>query len=108
MTVVGLVGSVAASAGLDIAPAEIPVARVGLMVIYAYRRLGLRGEESWRLFLEGTRPKGAIAGYVFQPVPPVSRTREGNGILRWEEGMPLSRFVDRVHAVLQPTYGTDA
>jgi Holliday junction resolvase hjc len=81
------------------------VARVGLMVIYAYRRLGLRGEESWRFFLEGTRPKGAIAGYVFQTVPLVSRTREGNGILRWEEGMPLSQFVNRVHAVLQPTYG---
>jgi len=82
------------------------VARVGLMVIYAYRRLGVRGEECWRLFLEGERPKGAIAGYVFQPVPLVSRTREGNGILRWPEGMPLSQFVTRVHSVLQPTYGT--
>ena len=84
------------------------VARVGLMVIYAYRRLGARGEEAWRLFLEGERPKGAIAGYVFQPVPPIARTREGNGVLRWEEGMPLSRFVARVHAVLQPTYGAVA
>ncbi|MGP8077673.1 MAG: Holliday junction resolvase [Thermoplasmata archaeon] len=84
------------------------VARVGLMVIYAYRRLGIRGEECWRLFLEGTRPKGAIVGYVFQTVPLISRTREGNGILRWEEGMPLSHFVGRVHSVLQPTYGTGA
>lgn len=82
------------------------VERVGLMVIYAYRRLGLRGEECWRLFLEGTRPKGAIAGYVFQTLPSISRTREGNGILRWDEGMPLSRFVDRIHSVLQPTYGS--
>jgi len=81
------------------------VARVGLMVIYAYRRLGLRGEECWRLFLEGTRPKGAISGYVFQTVPLVSRTKEGNGILRWGEGMPLSQFVERIHSVLQPTYG---
>jgi hypothetical protein len=80
------------------------VARVGLMVIYAYRRLGLRGEECWRLYLEGERPRGAIAGYVFQTVPVVSRTRDGNAILRWEEGMPLSRFVDRVHSVLRPTY----
>lgn len=93
-----------ASAQLDAHRAA--VARVGLMVIYAYRRLGLRTEESWRLFLEGSRPNGAIVGYVFQPVPPVSRTREGNGILRWEEGMPLSQFVDRVHSVLKPTYGT--
>ncbi len=81
------------------------VAKVGLMVIYAYRRLGLRGEECWRLFLEGSRPNGAVVGYVFQPVPMISRTREGNGILRWEEGMPLSRFVERVHSVLRPTYG---
>jgi len=84
------------------------VARVGLMVIYAYRRLGLRREECWRLFLEGTRPNGAIVGYVFQPVPPVSRTREGNGILRWGEGMPLSQFIARVHSVLRPAYGAGA
>ncbi len=71
------------------------VERVGLMVLYAFRRLGLRGEESWRLFATGTVPSTGMAGLVCRGLPPVSTTREGNGILRWEEGMPLSRFVER-------------
>lgn len=76
------------------------VARVGLMVLYAYRRLGRRDEEPWRLFVTGTPPDTGILRFVCRPIPPVATTREGNGILRWEEGMPLSRFIERVHGVL--------
>lgn len=95
-------------AGAQLEAHRAAVARVGLHVIYAFRRLGLRSEECWRLFLEGERPNGAIAGYVFRSIPQVSRTREGNGILRWEEGIPLSRFVARIHEVLRPSYGAPA
>jgi hypothetical protein len=71
------------------------VERVGLMVLYAYRRLGARKEEAWRLFATGAVPDRGMVGYVCRSLPPVSTTREGNGILRWDEGMPLSRFVER-------------
>ena len=76
------------------------VARVGLMVLYAYRRLGRRDEEPWRLFVTGTPPDTGILRFVCRPLPPVATTREGNGILRWDDGMPLSRFIARVHGVL--------
>ncbi len=72
------------------------VEKVGLMVLYAYRRLGLRGEEAWRLFVTGTPPERGVLGLVCRGLPPVDSTRNGNGVLRWEGGMPLSRFLGRV------------
>ncbi len=73
------------------------VERVGLMVLYAYRRLGLRGEETWRLFVAGDPPPRGVLGTACRTVPPVAQTREGNGILRWDGGMPLSKFLARLH-----------
>jgi Archaeal holliday junction resolvase (hjc) len=78
------------------------VGRVGLLVLYAYRRLGERSDEPWRLFVAGTPPETGILRYVCRRIPPVSATRDGNGILRWGEGLPLSKFVGRVHDLLRP------
>jgi len=69
------------------------VSRVGLTVLYAYRRIGLRGQETWRLFVAGEMPKTGVLRLVCRRLPPVSRTSEGNGILRWDEGLTLSRFL---------------
>lgn len=69
------------------------VARVGLAFLYAYRRIGVRGSETWRVFVAGKVPDSGILKYVCHRLPPVSVTPDGNGILRWEEGMPLSRFL---------------
>jgi len=71
-------------------------ARAGLMVVYAYRRLGLRGQEVWRLFSAGNAPHRGLLSIACRALPQVEATREGNGILRWEGGMPLSRFLGRV------------
>jgi Holliday junction resolvase len=78
------------------------VSRVGLTVLYAYRRIGLRGNETWRLFVAGDLPKTGVLRIVCQPLPPVGRTPEGNGILRWEEGMELSRFLNRARHLMEP------
>lgn len=78
------------------------VARVGLTVLYAYRRLGLRGSETWRVFVAGEVPKTGRIGALCRRLPPVSRTPEGNGILRWEEGRPLSEFIGHVRYLLEP------
>lgn len=72
------------------------VEKVGLMVVYAYRRLGLRGEESWRVYATGQVPERGVFGLVCRALPPVERTAQGNGVLRWAGGMPLSRFLGRV------------
>ncbi len=70
--------------------------RAGLMVLYAYRRLGLRGQEAWRVFAAGSAQTRGVHAAAFRTVPPVESTREGNGILRWDGGMPLSAFLGRV------------
>jgi Holliday junction resolvase len=77
------------------------VGRVGLMVLYAYRRLGVRKEEAWRLFVAGTVPDTGLLRLICRALPPVSETKEGNGVLRWEEGMPLSRFLDRMRFLVE-------
>ncbi len=83
------------------------VEKVGLMVLYAYRRLGLRREEAWRLFVTGQTPERGVLGLVCRGMPPVETTRNGNGVLRWEGGMPLSRFLGRVRflSTRPPTVG---
>ena len=78
------------------------VSRVGLMVLYAYRRIGLRGSESWRLFAAGDVPKTGVLRIILRELPSVSRTPEGNGILRWEEGTTLSRFLYRARLLMEP------
>ncbi len=78
------------------------VARVGLAVLYAYRRLGLRGAETWRLFVAGPGPERGLLASLCRGIPPVDTTAEGNGVLRWECGMPLSRFLERLRFLSDP------
>ena len=77
------------------------VERVGLAVLYAYRRIGLRGSETWRLYIAGELPKRGVLRFVCSHLPPVGRTPEGNGVLRWGEGMPLSRFLYLVRSLMR-------
>lgn len=69
------------------------VGRVGLTVLYAYRQVGRSTDEAWRLFLASPAPERGVLKFVCRNLPPLSRTAQGHGILRWEEGKPLSRFV---------------
>jgi hypothetical protein len=77
------------------------VGRVGLTVLYAYRRVGRRSEESWRVFLASPPPEWGVLKYICRRLPPVSTTREGHGILRWGEGMPLSQFLEKVRFLME-------
>ncbi|MGD1099449.1 MAG: Holliday junction resolvase [Thermoplasmata archaeon] len=77
------------------------VERVGLTVLYAYRRVGFRGAEAWRVFVTGKTPESGILRLVCRRLPKVSETPEGNGILRWEEGSPLSRFLYEVRFLME-------
>ncbi|MGI0154609.1 MAG: hypothetical protein ACREDE_00505, partial [Thermoplasmata archaeon] len=77
------------------------VGRVGLTVLYAYRHLGRRSEEPWRVFLASPPPKWGVLRYICRRLPPVSTTREGHGILRWQEGLPLSQFLAHVRFLLE-------
>jgi hypothetical protein len=44
-----------------------------------------------------------MLGLLAKRLPPVERTREGNAVLRWDNGMPLIRFLSTVHTLFDPT-----
>ncbi len=73
------------------------VRRVGLLLVYAYRRVGYRGGDPWRLFAATTPPPGGTAAVLGRRLPPVDFTRDGRPALRWEHGMSLVRFLELVH-----------
>lgn len=77
--------------------------RGGLVVLYAYRRLGTREGEPWRLFTPQTEnhSHGRVE-YLRNHLPVIERTRDGNGVLRWEHGLPLSVFLERLFGLFDP------
>ncbi len=67
--------------------------RAGVIAIYAYRLKSYRGDP-WRVFtLPMEKNFEGWAKYVYDFLPKISVTRDGNYILRWDEGAPLNRFV---------------
>jgi len=67
--------------------------RVGLMPVYAFRYKRQRGD-AWRVF---TLNVGQINGrlkVVYQRLPKIAPSKDGNLIMRWHDGMPLSKFID--------------
>lgn len=84
------------------------IGRAGLAVLYAYRRLGLRSEESWRIFLGSEPPSSGVFRFLCRGLPRVGETREGNGILRWEDGQRLSQFLERARLLMEPAGGVGA
>lgn len=80
------------------------VERVGLFAVYAFRRIGGEDPDCWRLFAtaDGATSRG-LMGIIRRELPPVARTREGNGVLRWEEGLPLLRFLGKIAFLTAPS-----
>ena len=67
--------------------------KTGVIALYAFRLKSYRGDP-WRMFSLPLRnsPKGWM-GYIYEILPKISITREGNYILHWDEGMPLNEFI---------------
>lgn len=85
------------------------VERVGLIVLYAYRRVGLRGGDPWRVYIAPTATTMGRLGVLRQRLPVVDRTRNGHAVLRWADGMPLVRFLERVAFLTGgPTHGSES
>jgi hypothetical protein len=64
--------------------------------VYAFRRIGSRGEEPWRVFIAPSEENGGRLGLLVRRLPQVDKTRDGNAVLRWADGMPLTRFLELV------------
>lgn len=73
------------------------VEHVGLIALYAYRRIGHRDGDPWRIFTAPTPPPpGRVLSLVRKRLPIVDSTAQGNAVLRWNDGMPLVRFLEAV------------
>ncbi len=67
--------------------------RSGVVIIYAFRLKSYRGDP-WRVFtIPIKKPLYGWAKYIYTFLPKISKTREENFILVWDEGMPLSKFL---------------
>ncbi len=69
--------------------------RVGLMPIYAFRYKRQRGD-AWRIFTLDVGPLNGRLKVVYDRLPKITPSKEGNLIMRWRDGMPLSKFIDYV------------
>lgn len=66
--------------------------RSGVLPLYAYRLKGVRGD-AWRLFsLPGMNLSGR-ARLLYDRLPKIDKTVNGNHVLRWTNGMPLAKFL---------------
>lgn len=75
--------------------------RAGITPVYAYRLKRQRGHDPWRLFTMDVE-EGKLDGYdklFHQKLPKLERTRSNNYVMRWENGMPLHRFIDWVVSI---------
>lgn len=67
--------------------------RVGLMPVYAFRFKRHRGD-AWRVFTLDVGPINGRLRVVYQRLPKITPSKDGNLIMRWHDGMPLSKFID--------------
>lgn len=78
--------------------------RAGVLPLYAFRRKGLgpSGGDPWRVFtLPGEAPKGRMR-LVHGKLAKLDVSKEGNFIMRWEQGMALSTFLGYLDALRAP------
>lgn len=66
--------------------------RAGLFVVYAYRMKSVPGDP-WRMFTVPAEPIGRIR-HLYEILPNMGETKNGNFFLKWKDGMPLSRLID--------------
>lgn len=66
--------------------------RAGLFVVYAYRMKSVPGDP-WRMFTVPAEPSGRIR-HLYDILPNMGETRNGNFYLKWKEGLPLSRLFE--------------
>jgi Holliday junction resolvase len=63
--------------------------------IYAFRTKGVRGD-SWRIFtLDMSGLEGRLS-VVHNRLPKIKRSKNGNFVMKWDEGMALSDFISYI------------
>ena len=60
--------------------------------IYAFRIKGNRGD-SWRIFTLDVVGLEGRSSVLYKRLPKLERSKSGNYVMRWKDGMPLSDFI---------------
>ena len=60
--------------------------------VYAFRLKGQRGD-SWRFFTFDMKSLDGRANIIHRRLPKLDKSKSGNFVMRWEQGMPLSEFI---------------
>ncbi|MCU0859483.1 MAG: Holliday junction resolvase [Thermoplasmata archaeon] len=72
---------------------------VQLVPLYVFKLKRQRGD-AWRVFTFDLKERGeAFKGMpklLYSRIPKIDQSKEGNFIMRWEDGMKLSKFIDYV------------
>lgn len=68
--------------------------RASVIPLYAYRLKGGPRGDPWRVLTLPTANLPPRIAVLYDRLPKVEKTEKGNWVLRWQTGMPLSRFVD--------------
>jgi Holliday junction resolvase len=65
-----------------------------IIPIYAFRLKRVRNDDPWRVFtltVDGAEGRSRL---LYNLLPKVETTAQGNLILRWDGGMPLNKFIE--------------
>ena len=60
--------------------------------IYAFRLKGYRGD-TWRVFTMKINGLEGRAKILYNRLPKISTSKKGSYVMRWNEGLPLSKFI---------------
>ena len=69
-------------------------ARASIIPLYAFRLKNARGQDPWRIFTLPTTSLNGRLAVLYDRLPKVEKTPGGSFVLRWDDGMPLHRFMD--------------
>jgi len=69
--------------------------KANLIPIYAYRLKSVRGD-AWRIFTIDMENVKGILSIVHKNLPKLGSSKKGNFILKWDDGMPLNKFIDYI------------
>ncbi len=74
--------------------------RTNVLPVYAYRLKNVRNDDPWRIFVLPAEGLTGRPGVLYSRLPKVATTAAGVPVMRWNDGMPLNKFLEYLtHAV---------
>ena len=67
--------------------------KASILPIFAYRIKGMRGD-AWRIFTMEVDKLNGKSKELNEIIPKLEKTNNGNYVMKWENGMKLSDFID--------------